>query len=496
MNHWPNNPVVYEINAWVWLNEISREAGRPLTLAEVPQSTLEGLAGYGFDGLWLMGIWERSREARRVAQEDPGLQAAYRKALPDYQPVDIVGSPYAIYRYQVDPALGGAKALASLRERLRRLDLHLMLDFVPNHLAIDNPWIVDHPERLLRVGPKQAAHRPDVYFVREINGEMRIYGHGRDPNFAPWTDTVQVDYRRPEARRAMTDILLDIAAQCDGVRCDMAMLVNRHVFRRTWGGEFDPSLAEFWPAAVTDVKVRYPGFLMSAEAYWDLEWELQQMGFGYAYDKRLYDRLLHEHPDTVRQHLGGSAQFQQGLVRFIENHDEQRAVSAFGPRRVKAAATLVLTLPGMRLLHQGQLEGRQIQTPVQLGRWHPELPSIELNSFYRRLLAALQHPVFHDGEWRLTKPLAVEPEEFCYRNVVAHLWWLGDQYRLVVVNLAPEAARCRLVLDIVGLAGRRWHLKCLLTELRCSDDGDRLISRGIELKMPGYGFNLFEFEPA
>ena len=495
MSNWPTYPIVYEINTWVWLNDLSREAGRPVTLGNVPQAELERLAGYGFDALWLMGVWQRSPGGRKIAQEHPGLQAEYRRALPDYTPKDVVGSPYAIYRYRVDPTLGGDEELAALRQRLRLLGLRLVLDFVPNHLAVDHAWLAEHPERLVQGSAARLARQPGNYFGRDAGGQRRVFTHGRDPNFGGWTDTVQLDYRRPDTRRAMSDTLLAVAGHCDGVRCDMAMLVNQDVFLRTWGGKFDPPRAEFWPAAITDVKAAHPDFLTLAEAYWDLEWELQQQGFDYTYDKRLYDRLLGGDASSVRLHLQASLEYQRHLARFIENHDEERALAAFGPQRSRAVATLALTLPGLRLLHEGQLEGRRFKLPVQLDRRQPEPPEPGLEPFYRRLLAALRHPVLHDGDWRSLEPREQRTGNPSFRHFVAHRWALGDEHRLVVVNLAPDAAQCCLPLDLPALAGRPWRLQDLLSGARYVRDGDELLARGLYLDLPGYGCHLFELQP-
>ena len=199
-------PFIYEINTWPWLNGLSRTYGRPIQLANVPAEEWDEVASWGFDAIWLMGVWERSPAGRRIAREHPDLQAEYRKALPDLKPDDIVGSPYSIHRYKADPHLGGPEGLRSARAELARRNLALLLDFVPNHVAIDHPWTSEHPE----------------YFVRDDNGDI---ANGRDPYFPPWTDTAQINAYYPGARAALTDTLKEIASECDGVRCDMSMLL-------------------------------------------------------------------------------------------------------------------------------------------------------------------------------------------------------------------------------------------------------------------------------
>ena len=494
MAGWPRFPVVYEINAWVWMRQLSAAAGAPVTFATVPQAELERIASYGFDGVWLMGVWRRSARGRSVAREHPGLQEEFRRALPDYRAEDVVGSPYCVAEYTVDQTLGGDAGLADLRQRLDRLGLRLMLDFVPNHLAVDHHWIDAHPERLVHGGEEAVRGEPGNYFATGPEGgaASRVFAHGRDPCYSGWTDTVQIDYRRPAARRAMTEILLSIAERCDGARCDMAMLVTREVFGRTWGGDFEPPRAEFWPAAITDLRARHPGFLTLAEVYWDMEWELQQQGFDYTYDKRLYDRLLSGDAAAVRSHLVADMAFQERLARFVENHDERRAAEAFGLERSRAASVLALTLPGFRLFHEGKLDGCRVKLPVQLGRRPNEEAVPGLADFYRRLLAALRHPVFHDGQWRLLEPREEWSGNDTHRHVVAHRWLHGDECRLVVVNLSSHPARCLLPLGIPGLAGRGWRFRDLLGDAEWSQGGDELAHPGLFLDVPAHGHNIFE----
>lgn len=496
MTNWPNNPTLYEINAWAWLEQLSRAAGQPVTLDSVPEAELARIASYGFDGVWLMGVWQRSVAGRRVAIEHPGLQGEYRKALPDYSEADVVGSPYSIPDYRVDAALGGDAGLASLRQRLAGLGMRLMLDFVPNHLARDHAWLAEHPERLVQGGPDSLARQPVNYFDVTVDGQWRIFAHGRDPYLDGWSDTVQIDYRRAASRRAMSDILLSIAERCDGARCDMAMLVTQDIFLRTWGGTFEPPRAEFWPAVATDLRARFPDFILLAEVYWDLEWELQQQGFDYTYDKRLYDRLLEHDAMDVRLHLTAGTDYQQRLARFTENHDEQRAATAFGGSRSLAAAALTYTLPGLRLFHEGQLDGWQVKLPVQLGRRPAEANQGTVELFYRRLLAALRHPIFHDGVWQPLKPAEEWAGNPTHRHIVAHRWSLDDDLRLVVVNLSSERAQALVPLELRALAGRDWRLHDLLNDATYLRRGDDMAGAGLYIDLPPYGYHLFEIERA
>ncbi len=368
---------IYEINAWVWLGGLTRKYGMPVTFDSVPGAEWDGLAEWGFDAVWLMGVWERSAEGARIAREHPGLQAEYRRALPDYTEEDVIGSPYCVRRYEVDAHLGGRAGLAAARRALANRGLRLLLDFVPNHTALDHPWVDEHPE----------------FYVHGPDGGIAL---GRDPYFPPWTDVAQLNAFHPGLREAAARTLLDIAGQCDGVRCDMAMLAINRVFAGTWA--LSPPPAEFWPDAIRAVKASDPEFLFIAEAYWDLEWELQQQGFDFCYDKQLYDRLTQGDAAGVRAHLGADLAYQRKLVRFLENHDEPRAATMPAARH-RAAALAVATLPGATLWHEGQFEGRKVKLPVQLGRRPEEPVDAELREFYRGLLRVAREG---RGDWRLS----------------------------------------------------------------------------------------------
>ena len=323
---WPARPIIYEINTWVWLNDLSSQYKRTITLGTVPSQEWDAIAALGVDAVWLMGVWERSPEGIRIANENAGLIADFHRALPDYTPADNVGSAYCVRNYIVDQHLGGPEALASARQMLAQRGLRLMLDFVANHVATDHPWVTEHPEYFVQGTLDDLANTSGEFF--DAGGT--VIANGRDPYFPPWSDVAQLNAFSPTLRQAITETLISIAEQCDGMRCDMAMLLINSIFKRTWGnraGEL-PS-EEYWSEVIHAVRLQYPHVLFMAEAYWDLEWDLQQLGFDYCYDKRLYDRLVHDNAESVRLHLTASLDYQDKLVRFIENHDEPRAAATF-----------------------------------------------------------------------------------------------------------------------------------------------------------------------
>ncbi len=490
MSNWPAHPVICELNTWVWLSDLGQQEGPVVTLGNVPQTELERLAGYGFNGLWLMGVWERSPGARQDDLRHPAKLDGFRLALPDFAPEDAIGSPYAIHSYRVDARLGGDGELAELRARLSKLGLRLILDFVPNQVAIDHPWLSEHPEWFVQGTEADLERAPQDYFRGNGEGRGRVFAHGRDPVYPGWTDTAQLDLRRPDTRRAQAEILLQIAGRCDGVRCDLAMLVTHDVFLRTWGGQFDPPGTEFWPESIQEVKARYPDCMLLAEVYWDLEYALQQQGFDYTYDKRLYNRLFGSNMDSVRAHLRAPVEFQSRLVRFVDNHDEARSLGALGPQRSRAVALVTLTLPGMRLFTDDQIAARRCNLPIQLRRRPTEATDPIIVEFYKRLLTVLSDPVFHHGQWQLLETQEAWPGNGSYRNIIAFMWTHGEERRLVVANLAPGAAQCYVRLNSLDPVGKSWHLRDLLGDVEYVCDGTVLAESGLRLDLAGYDDTL------
>jgi hypothetical protein len=493
---WRKNPLIYEINAWTWLADLSQKHGQRITLGNVPDAEIDALVRWGFDAIWLMGVWERSPAGRNVALNHPGLQEEFHRALPDFKPEDVVGSPYAVRNYVVDAHLGGPPGLAAIRQQLTARGLRLVLDFVPNHVAVDHPWLVSHPECFIQGTKDESDDKPDQFFDKVDAGRTRVYAYGRDPNFPPWTDTAQLNAFSPALRAKAVDTLQSIASQCDAVRCDMAMLVTNRVFAGTWGeraGEVPPS--EYWEVAIPAVKGEYPDFKFLAEVYWDMERELQQQGFDYLYDKRLYDGLQNDPAHTIAAYLETDLTYQEHMVRFIENHDERRATVALGAGRDLAAAVLIATLPGATLLHEGQLVGHQIKLPVQLDRRPPEPDNAQVETFYRMLLDEVRHPVYHDGEWRLRECTPAWDLNASNRGLIAYTWRQGDERRLVVVNYSAMSAQSRVPLPDFGLAKQKWTLHDAMHLVDYERDGDEMSDAGLYIDLLPWQAHMFRFDP-
>jgi glycosidase len=489
----PLYPSLYQINTRVWMTELTHKLGRVVTLDDIPDAALDRLAYMGFDWLWFLSVWQTGMAAQRVSRSHPEWRKEFQETLPDLREEDIAGSGFAITRYTVHGNLGGDAALARLRERLKKRGLRLLLDFVPNHMAPDHPWVEQHPDYFVHGSDSDLVHAPQNYCRVETSHGSLVLAYGRDPYFAGWPDTLQLNYGNPAMQEALIGELLKIAEQCDGVRCDMAMLVLPEVFERTWGMQAEL----FWPKATQRVRAQSPGFIFMAEVYWDMEWTMQQQGFDYAYDKRLYDRLREGHARPVREHFHAGLDYQNKLVRFLENHDEPRAAASFTPESHEAAAVITFLSPGLHFLHQGQCEGRKKRISPHLLRGPEEPVDPKCKQFYDRLLAVLREPAVRGGQWQLLACVPAWEGNWTWDCFLAFAWQDHDNKRLlVIVNYAPNQSQCYVRLPCANLGGQQWRLKDLLGDACYVRDGNDLESHGLYVDMTPWHYHVFTLQKA
>jgi hypothetical protein len=458
-----------------------------MDLGTVPAKEWDALASRGFDAIWFMGVWERSPAGIEISMRNAGLLEDFRRALPDFSAEDNVGSPYCVRRYVVDEHLGGPGGLAVARRMLAERGLRLILDFVPNHVAPDHPWVGRHPDHFVQGDADDARNDPKSF----VEAGGTVIARGRDPNFPAWPDVLQLNAFQPGLRQAVIETVSEIAEQCDGIRCDMAMLALNQIFERTWGARAGAKPSDdYWATVIPAVKARHPEFRFIAEAYWDLEWELQRQGFDHCYDKRLYDRMEHGDAESVRLHLLADRSYQEKMVRFTENHDEPRAAAAFPSGKGRAAAVAVLTLTGAKLLHEGQFEGRKVRLPVFLGRRPAEPVEDDLVAFYERLLKEVARAVFRDGEWRLCERSGW-PDNPSHLNVLAWCWAKEEERCLVVVNFRQDASQARVHLPWDELKGKSWRLHDALSGEAYDRSGDEMRDAGLYVDLGPWQCHLF-----
>jgi len=431
------HPHLYEISAWPWLEALSARAATRITLDTVPGAAWDGIAAKGIDCVYLMGVWQRSAVGRLIARTEPGLISEFDRVLPGWSMTDVPGSPYCIQAYEPDARMGGWRGLDQARADLKSRGMTLVLDFVPNHTGFDHAWIRSNPEFYVEGTLDNYRLEPHLFRPIEHGDAVRFIACGRDPFFPPWSDVAQLNYFNPATREAMIGVLATIAKHCDGVRCDMAMLLLNDVFAQTWAHRVDllwgvPAV-EFWPEATSQVKMTY-----LAEVYWDREFQLQEQGFDFTYDKRLLDRLHHGNADEVRGHLRADTSYSARLARFLENHDEPRSLTQFGSR-IRAAAALTFTLPGLRFFFDGQFEGADLRGPVQLGRWPAPPDHPKIRDLYARLLTTIDAPLFHDGVWRLLDIRG--GGDGTANDLIACSWRSGTDMAIVAANITDHEAQ-------------------------------------------------------
>lgn len=485
------NPQLYEINTWNWLGQLSRQAGHRITLGEVPDREWDHLRALGFDFVWLMGLWKRSEEGRRTFRSDPQFFRMYDEALPGWRESQVIGSPYAILDYSPDPHLANWEEVDRVRAKLHARGMGLILDFVPNHTGLDHPWVREHPEYYVQGAEDDFRRNPaSFYLLDRGDAEPLFIARGSDQGHSPWIDVAQLNYDNPATRDAMVGEVRRIAGHADGVRCDMALLQLNDIFERTWGPlvrSEKPPAQEFWQQAIGAV----PNLVWIAEAYSGLEPRLQQLGFDFTYGKELYDKVRDGPPAAVRQVLEAPLAYQSRAVRFFENHDEGRAMTVFGRDRAEVIATLLATVPGMRLYHQGQLEGRTVHQPIQLSESKDETPRPEVEAIYEKLLHLSDEPLFHAGHWQL---LSIDPAAGggeSSDNLIAYSWHDATTQMIVLVNLGASPGAGRIHLGDLVEAEKTYALQDQLRSDTLERQGAELSQQGLEVRLEGYRARVF-----
>ena len=489
------NTKLYEINTRVWLKRFG-SINRMPTLKDVPKEYWNKLAELGMDYIWLMGVWKTNKSVIKEYCFEEGLVNSYTRALNNWKESDVIGSPYSIDSYEVSTDIGTTEELLEVKKYLNSLGIKLVLDFVPNHFSVHSSLIKTNPYLFVEANEEIFERDSHTYFKSDM-AKGKILAHGRDPFFPAWKDTVQVNYFNPAARAFMINTLKQLTNLCDAVRCDMAMLALSNVFNNTWGstlksrGYCKPEI-DFWEVCIEEIKKERADFQFIGEAYWDLEWELQNLGFDYTYDKTLLDRLKSGYVEEIRGHLNAEDEYQERSVRFLENHDEERAVTSLGNEKSKAAAIITSTIKGMHFYYDGQFEGKKNKLPVQLGRERVEKTNAVVLTFYSKLLSITNTDIFRKGQWEQLFPNPAWEGSYTYHNLLIWRLTYNEMKRLVIVNYSDSVAQCRVKLSINNYP-EKFKLKDVLNGKEYYRKTTTVNEEGLFVELGAYKSHIFSY---
>lgn len=395
---WMPKVVMIAKNTYVWLNQLSKQYNRQISrLDQIPDETLDEMARWGFTGLWLIGLWERSESSKRIKQlcGNP----------------DAVASAYSLSRYEISWDLGGESAYQNLKERAAQRGIRLASDMVPNHMGIDSNWVYDHPDWFVALDyspfPSYSFNGIDLSLNNDIsinledhyydrtdaavvfkrydhrNGDTRFIYHGNDGTSMPWNDTAQLNYLKPEVREAVIQTILSVARKFPIIRFDAAMTLTKKHYQRLWypqpgtGGDipsradhsltkeaFDAAMPnEFWREVVDRVAAEVPDTLLLAEAFWLMEgYFVRTLGMHRVYNSAFMNMLRNEENEKYRLLIKNTLTFDPQIlkryVNFMNNPDERTAVEQFGKGdKYFGICSLMSTLPGLPMFGHGQVEG-------------------------------------------------------------------------------------------------------------------------------------------
>jgi glycosidase len=440
---------LYLVNTRLWIDQLSKKYNRPITIDTVPGTEWNNLFEK-YDYFWFMGIYTPSIASQEHAKN---WCHEYRYALPDLDPdKDVTASPFAIPEYTPNPKI--AKNWQTWDKMVNKLHHHgkkVMIDFVPNHTALDAELAKSNPEYFIQGDQNQYNSNPNFFYLVTANdGQTHYIAHGKDPNFPEWADTLQLNYGVPEVHEEMAKQLLKLSRHSDGVRCDMAMLLNSSTFIRTWGWALSEKQKDFiqqhsfWQEKIPLVKNNAnKQFDFLGEIYWDKEY-LGQV-FDYIYNQDFY-KVIQESPQSIKsliQNLFASKKNDRHYhdTLYIENHDEERVSQILGPKLSKAAAVLAGIIPdSIFMVNQGQEEGFKIRPPMQISRFPSEKSDNETQIFYNKLFDLSHSRLFKQGKWSLVDINSITGDTIALK-VLSPDKEIGA---IVCINLYNNYAKCTI----------------------------------------------------
>jgi len=493
--------VLYLINTRLWINELSEKYNQKITISTIPDAEWKDKFEQ-YDIFWFMGIYQPS-EAGLVNAKKYSDQ--YRYALPNINSeTDIVASPFAIPDYSPNPLI--AKDWNEWDKMVDKLHLNnkkVYLDFVGNHTAIDHPWAKSHPEYFIQGDEYQYKNNPNFYIEVENDKGKKYLAHGKDPNFPEWSDTLQLNYAQPEVQKIMEEQLLILADHSDGLRCDMAMLLNSSTFVRTWGWCLNDDQKnylkqnEFWKKVIPKVKEKAKNngkenFEFMAEAYWEKE-ELGE-SFDYIYCDEFYKNICKtahgESSDIIKNQIYFLADLPKTRrhykdVIYIENHDEERAIKSMGRDFSKAAVVVASLIPNsMLMINQGQEDGKMIRPPMQINHFPKENQDLDLKDYYQNIIDLKKTRLFKEGNWQIVDANSTK--------IIAQKVTSPDNKiaAIIYTNLSPDKSYGRLNDVKNGHAANVYNMND-----RRKIVSDQLRDGGMFIALDSYESQIVFFEP-
>ncbi|MCX7834803.1 MAG: alpha-amylase family glycosyl hydrolase [bacterium] len=488
--------IVREIHLLEAVLRFPPPSGKQPSLDYIPDEVLDYWCQKPFTHIWAMGAWRRSLQSKTIALQHPFLQKEFNTALPDWTEKDVYGSPYAIFSYEPSRSLGSKQAFYRFRKRLSDRGVGLILDFVPNHLAVDHPWVYSSPQRfVMRSNVNPDEEPPLGWFGTATTFGKCWIAHGKDPYFPSWTDTAQLDYRKSETRKAMINVLFEISEFCDGVRCDMAMLILNSIFRKTWGDWDGETITnEFWSSAIDQVHRVRPSFLWIAEAYWGLENKLIELGFDWVYDKEFTTRVIQRNGNELRTTLFDKRLWGQRYLRFLENHDEPRIAEQLPKESLEVATSLLFMQPGGVLWNDGQELGSKVKLPIQLTRRPKETLDLDLVQRLQRILEIYSTLPHHTATKIVLDVRPVSDFESSHQWIIPILWISENKTIVWIGNISKDVSMARIPLHLSGIADRMVRFTDLRTGEIYERDGNEVNTIGLFVRLTGNDFHWFEVE--
>ena len=536
-HNWKQNLVLITKNTFVWLHQLSDKYNKPIKhLDQIPIEELESLRSFGVNGLWLIGIWERSPASKII------------KGL--YGKKDAIASAYSIYNYRITKDLGGEDAYLKFRIKANDAGLKLGCDMVPNHTGIDSPWVIDHPDWFIQAernpisefkysspnlspDPRAEIRIEEGYYTQTGAAEVFQFGynsseenlyiyHGNDGTSMPWNDTAQLNYLNQETRAAVRKVILDVAGKFDIIRLDAAMTLTKQHYKRLWfpyveGSKFIPTRGnytmndmdfndqmprEFWIEVLKDIREKEPDTLLIAEAFWLMEgFFIQHLGMDRVYNSAFMNLLRDEENKKFKQCIKDMITidplFLERLVNYQSTPDEESAVNQFGNQeKYFGICTLLATMPGLPMFGHGQFEGYKERYGMDFLKPHlKETPDEELITRHKNLIQPLLENRF---KFSYSKNFKLHDYYFTNGNInndVIAFYNQNNTYRsLVIYNNVNKQSDGFIKTPFESLENNSTMLVDFYTKEEIPIPPSAIEGKWISIKLSPYECRVFEIK--